>query len=210
MPSSVRVKVRSPHRSATSGLGRSSASTSVPERSLARTLSSSWVTRPRTWPPLGVPLARLPIGGVAGSQDLVQNDRPQRAQRKVVELEVAELHIRAAGGKDERDRSDGKVGALAKVDFGVDPYFGADHRDQAEQVQLDSADDAARDAVHERAELRDEAEKDRGDRRDDEDPDGEHAGDAHDADVLGVGGLAGAAEQAADDRPEAVAHERTA
>src|SRR5579864_5566727 len=117
-----------------------------------------------------VPLARLLIGFVAGPEYLVQHDRPQRAQRKVVQLEVAELHISATCRKDEWDRCHGKVGALAEVDLRIDPDLRADHSYQSEQIQLDTTDDAGRNAVNEGAELRDEAEKDRGHRGDDEDP----------------------------------------
>ena len=143
-------------------------------------------------------------------QDLVEHDRTQRAKPKVVDLERSDLQVGAAGCQDQRDGSHSEVGALREVDPAVDPDLGADHRDEAEQVELDPAQDAERDAQDQGAELGDETEQDRRDRGHYEDPDAEDPGDAHDADVLGVRGFACAPEERADRGAQAVAHKRAA
>src|SRR5881296_2282301 len=157
----------------------------------------------------------LRVANVPGTEQLVQDDGAQGAEAEVVErqrqtAEVDRNGLRGgdAGRDDQGDRRHGQVGPLGEVHLGVDPDLAADDRDQAEEVHLDAALHADRDAANESAEDRDEAEKDREDRRDDENHDREDAGYAHDADVLRVGRLTGAAQEAADRRPQAVANER--
>src|SRR5438132_5484997 len=143
-------------------------------------------------------------------QDLVQDDRAERSKREIVELEVTELDVGAARGEDQRHGSHRQVGSLGEIDPAVHPDLGADHSDEAEEIELDPADHAARNAVDQRAELGDEAEEDGRNGRDDKNPDREDACHAHDADVLGVRGFASAAEECADNGSDAVAHERPA
>ena len=95
----------------------------------------------------------------------------------------------------------------AEVDAVVDPDLRARRRDEPEHDDRDAAEHGRGDRLDQCAELRREAEHDRDQRRDDEHDRRVDLRDRHHADVLGVGGDAGAADAARDHRGDAVADE---
>src|SRR5712692_4591106 len=159
----------------------------------------------------------LLVALVARPEQLIKDDCAQRAQSQVVERERQAAEVDRDGlsgrdprGDDERYRRHREVGALGEVDFGVDPNLATDDGDQTEEIHLDAALHADRDAAHQSPKDRDEPQQDREDRRYDEDHDREDTRDAHDADVLGIGGFSRAAEQSADGGGDAITHESAA
>ena len=144
------------------------------------------------------------------TQQGVQDDGAERGGADPAQREITQLDGEITRAQHQRDRGHDQVAVIAEIDLVHHPDTGAGHGDQAKHHDRHAAQHGRRDGLDQGAELGREAQHDGDQGRHHEDQGGIDAGHGHHADVLGIGGDAGAADRAGHHGGHAVTDERAA
>ncbi|MPL82849.1 hypothetical protein SDC9_28798 [bioreactor metagenome] len=146
----------------------------------------------------------------AEAEQLIEEQRGERRGADAAKRELADPQGEVAATEDQRDARGEEVARIGEIDLRLDPDPRHRRGDQPEDRDRETGEHRRRDRLQERAEFRRQAEQDRDQRRDHEDEGRIDLGHRHHADVLGIGGDAGAAARARDHRRQPVGDEAAA